>query len=761
MPENEIYSKVISSLVTALNKLALYPANHPIITTTLNEAHAVLQESFGSKKELTFSLSAQDKILVEGQPVANIATGMLGEFISEFKKLQAESITFSDGLTLEELKLFLKTMSLKSDDLKKQGGINQILIDRGIKNIKVNLFSYIKVKKGKEIIEVEGGKKLEAQVALGFKLQELLKGNLDDSSTQVVKEDLRCRFLEDSQSIVDLLKEVTIEAEQLSKILDIMGDSLIKEAKKEDTKSKVNLTKSLAKFSSQLKKLTSQFKDKEQSEKIKSIINEKIDRYSNEILVNAISAEYIQKKTWTPILKDIVKRFFSKIEDKNNRLTALKDNLLQAGFSQQDWDKFSIYIEQELIKKPEAGIIKIDKEELEHLKNENTQLKSSVEKLQNDLEKLENLKEQHKRIVSEKERVENIISHMAEGLVVVDSDGKILMMNPAAGKLLNINKEEALGESLRDTIKDEHLLTFTKDLKPDSEGNLTKEIELFSPNDSTKKVLRTSSAVVKNQDDNTVGMVTVLNDITRQKELEKLKSDFVANVSHELRTPLVVIQQSLSILTSELTDKLNDDQKKFFDNTQNNLSRLRNLINGLLDIASIEAGKFKLKLGIFDINEVVRAVVEFLDKWAKTKNISLEVKLLPSKNEILIDKDRVTQVITNLVGNAIKFTPEAGKISVVLNERMPDDTFRQESIEVSVIDNGHGIESKDLGRIFDKFEQAGAAQPASGGGTGLGLAIAKEIVQMHKGKIWVESEVGKGSRFSFLIPKIKEEAKDG
>jgi signal transduction histidine kinase len=256
-------------------------------------------------------------------------------------------------------------------------------------------------------------------------------------------------------------------------------------------------------------------------------------------------------------------------------------------------------------------------------------------------------------------------------------------------------------------------------------------------------------------------MVTVLNDITRQKELEKLKSDFVANVSHELRTPLVVIQQSLSILTSELTEKLNDDQKRFFDNTQNNLSRLRNLINGLLDIASIEAGKFKLKLGIFDINEVVRAVVEFLDKWAKTKNIILEVKLLPSKNEILMDKDRITQVITNLVGNSIKFTPEAGKISVVLNERMPDDIFRQESIEVSVIDNGPGIEAKDLERIFNKFEQAGTAQPASSGGTGLGLAIAKEIVQMHKGKIWVESEVGKGSRFSFLIPKIKEEAKDG
>jgi PAS domain S-box-containing protein len=761
MPENEIYSKVISALVTALNKLSLYPANHPIIKTTLKEAHAVLQESFSSKKELTFSLSAEDKILVEGQPVANIATGMLGEFISEFKKLQAESITFSYGLTPEELEIFLKTMSTKSDDLKKGGGINQILIDRDIRHIKVNLFSYIKVQKGKEVIEVEKGRRLKTQAELGSKIKEFLQGNLDDTSIQVIKEELHYQFLENPDGIINLLKEESINIEQLSQILDTLGESLIKEAKTRDVKFKLNLVKSLTKFTLQLKKLTSQFKEKDQSEKAKSIINEKVDKYTDTILADALSTEYLQKKNWTPTLKDIIKRFLSKTEDRDSRIAMLKDNLLPAGFSQQDWNNFSIYIEKELVKKTGAEIIKIDKEELEHLKNENTQLRSNIERLQNDLEKLESLKEQHKRIVTEKERVENIISHMAEGLVVVDSDGKILMMNPAAGRLLNLNKEEALGESLRDTLKDEHLLTFTKDLRPDSEGNLTKEIELFSPNDSTKRVLRTSSAVVKNQDDNTVGMVTVLNDITRQKELEKLKSDFVANVSHELRTPLVVIQQSLSILTSELTEKLNEDQKKFFDNTQNNLSRLRNLINSLLDIASIEAGKFKLKLGIFDINEVVRATVEFLDKWAKTKNIRLEAKLLPSKNEILMDKDRITQVITNLVGNAIKFTPETGKISVVLNERMPDDTFRQESIEVSVIDNGPGIEAKDLERIFNKFEQAGTAQPASGGGTGLGLAIAKEIVQMHKGKIWVESEVGKGSRFSFLIPKIKEEAKDG
>jgi PAS domain S-box-containing protein len=346
---------------------------------------------------------------------------------------------------------------------------------------------------------------------------------------------------------------------------------------------------------------------------------------------------------------------------------------------------------------------------------------------------------------------------MAEGLVVVDSEGKILLMNPAAEKLLDASNKETVGRSLRENIKDEHLLTVSKDLAADKEGSLTKEIELVGPNDSTKKILRTSSAVVENQDGKTVGMVTVLNDVTRQKEVERLKSDFVANISHELRTPLVVIQKSLSILEGELKEKLSDDQKKFLGNTQNNIMRLSGLINDLLDMASIEAGKLKLKPALFDINELVCSTIEFLRKWSETKNIKLETGVLPSKTELYIDKDRITQVITNLVGNAIKFTSEGGVVKVILNGRTPNEGFPQGAVEVAVIDNGIGIETKDIERIFNKFEQVALAKPVGVSGTGLGLAIAKEIIQLHNGKIWVESEIGKGSKFSFLLPRFHKE----
>ncbi|OGX15746.1 MAG: hypothetical protein A2166_03205 [Omnitrophica WOR_2 bacterium RBG_13_41_10] len=728
MADNEIYPQIINVLITALNKFFLYPANHPIVRSTLSDAYAVLSKALALKKQLTFSLSGQDKILVEGQAITSSAQTLLEEFIAEFNKLQAESITFSEGLSVEELEQFLTMMLLKSEDLKKGAGISQLLSEKGIKHIKVNLFSYVKVEKGKEVVSRQKTKIIDTADFM-LKLKEILKSNLDDGS-------------------------------QLDKNLEAVGNLLIQEAKDKDAKGKVEVAKSADKAFSQLNKFASVVQDKDKSGKLKALFTDKENRYLDAILIEAIILEYAQKKKWGPFLRDIFKRFYLKEDDTKRIIPKLKDRLLQNKITEPELNNFILEMQNSL-NEFQTKVTKTDKEELINLKDENSRLRKELEQLQNQSRDTDDLKKKNKEAINEKERVENIIHHMAEGLVVVDKDGKILLMNPAAEKLLNVNKEEAGGKLLRDNIREEHLLMLPKELKPDNEGNLTKEIELFSPDESTKRVLRTSSAVVENQDGKAVGMVTVLNDITRQKEIEKLKSSFVTNVSHELRTPLIVIQQSLAILGGELKDKLNDTQEKFFTNAKNNLNRLRNLINDLLDMASIEAGKFKLKPDVFEINELVRTLAEFLNGWARAKNITLETAPLPAKTELFIDKDRITQVITNLVGNAIKFTPEGGKISIVLKERIADDSFKNKAIEVSVIDTGMGIDKKDSERIFNKFEQASVAGPANGSGTGLGLAIAKEIVQMHGGKIWVESEVGQGSKFSFLLPLDKEGTKNG
>jgi PAS domain S-box-containing protein len=691
-----IHSKIISAIITALNKSALYPLTHPVVKESLKNAHEIIAEALQTNNELTFSISAENKVLVEGNPILSEATSLMEEFISQFKKLQAESITFSSGLTQDELDLFLRVLTQKQEDIDNQGGIVKILSGKGSTHIKVNLFSFVKVEKDKEVIEVEKGK------AVTFEDQILeAKGKITE--------------------------------EQLSAILDREIEKAKEESAKSDAKSKINIAKSLEKLPSQFKKAGLQL-DKKQLESLKKTVEDKIDVTINKILFEAAIEEFTKNKALTFVLKSIIKKLFSKLKNKDAVISRFRDN--RFNLNQEDIDKLAGLVENELNDLIESETVKISKDDYERLVEENNALKKSA-----------------KRVIVEKERIDNIIHSMAEGLVVVDSEGKIQLMNPAAEKLLSINKNEALGAPLKENIKDEHLLTFSKDLKQDADGNITKEIELFSTDESTKRVLRTSSARVENQDGSTVGMVTVLNDITRQKELEHLKSDFVSHVSHELRTPLAVIQQSLSILNNEISGNLNPDQKKFFGTAQNNLERLRNLINDLLDMASIEAGKLKLKQGLFDINEVVRNTVEFLNKWAQAKNIALEAKLLPSKQELLIDKDRIIQVITNLVGNAVKFTPENGKISVCVEDRPADESFSQGSVEISVIDTGVGMEKKDLERIFNKFEQGNSAHNTVVKGTGLGLSIAKEIVQLHKGKIWVESEPGKGSKFAFLLPK--------
>lgn len=745
----ETYNNIISGLITTLNRASLYPANHPLIKNALEETYASLQDFLNSKKELTFSLSAEGRILVDDVPVELKVKSLMEEFAAQFRKLEAESITFSQGLSMEELGLFLKTLLLKEGDLKVQGGISEIIAKNHIEHIKINLFSYIRVEKDKDIVAVERGR-VKSEEEFGSKIKEYLLGSLGEPEIREVKDRIYRRFLENPLRLIEMTQDLIENADHLIKMLDTVGQALIGEAKTQDVKSKIAQAKQITRFSTHLKKLTGKLKQKDEIESMRAVIDEHAHAYTNEILVDVVASEYAQKKTWTSSLKNYIKRLFSKKEDKEKISAALKSNLQRTGLLQQDIDNFSAQVDK-LIEEAQAKVARVDKEAL-HLKNENARLKSTIEGLQKELIEFEELKKQHKLAVIEKERVENIVHHMAEGLVVVDSSGQVLLMNPAAEKLLSINKQEAQGKPLRENIKDEHLLTFTKNLTPDKDGLINKEIELFSTDESTKRVLKTSSAVVENQQGQTVGMVTVLNDITRQKEIEQLKTDFVTNVSHELRTPLAVIQQSLSILTSEITDKLNDDQKKFLGNSQNNLERLRNLINDLLDMASIEAGKFKLRLGSFDINEIVSGTVTFLDKWAKAKEITLRAELLPERTEVQMDKDRVIQAVTNLIGNAVKFTPKGGGITVSLSKRQPGDYFEYPAIQVSVSDTGCGIEAKDLERIFNKFERVSIAQVAEVPGTGLGLTITREIVHMHKGKIWVESEAGKGSKFSILLP---------
>ncbi|MFH1339055.1 MAG: ATP-binding protein [Candidatus Omnitrophota bacterium] len=479
-------------------------------------------------------------------------------------------------------------------------------------------------------------------------------------------------------------------------------------------------------------------------------------------VIDTATAEFRERNKLPAATKNMLKKFLMQSQDTAGVISRLNSALIGSGCPPEEAEKLINKIGREISRKPAAGIGAggIKKEEAEELIKRNLELESRVGRLRKELEEkaaaYEELTRESKRVAQEKERVDNIVHHMAEGLVVVDSNGNIVMLNPVAEKLLGLGKEN-IGVPLSNTVKDEHLLTMVKNIMPAKDGTIEKDIEFLSPDESTRRVLRTSSAVVEDHNGKTVGMVTVLNDITRQREIEKMKSDFVANVSHELRTPLATIQQNISLLMEELPGGLNDAQKKFLNIAQDNIKRLRRLINDLLDSAAIEAGKFRLRLSRAEVNERINNVVTFLSRWAQTKNIDIRAQLLPGAEIIEMDKDRIEQVLTNLISNAIKFTSEGGKIFVSAVKTEPAGDSPQGAVEISVKDTGPGIAPEDLKKIFNKFERAGAVSSGVGG-TGLGLSICQEILKLHGGRIRVESRLNEGSNFSFLIPIKKEEA---
>lgn len=352
------------------------------------------------------------------------------------------------------------------------------------------------------------------------------------------------------------------------------------------------------------------------------------------------------------------------------------------------------------------------------------------------------VQQKYEKTLGEKKQTEAIVRSVAEGVVVVNDKGEVLLMNPAAERLLDVKREEKIGRSLLEGAKEGQLFSLAKET---TEGE--RNIELNSTEDETKKILRSSSAVIEDENGKTVGMVTVLSDITKQKELEQMKSDFVSSVSHELRNPIGAIQQSLAVILNGTAGPLTEHQEKFLSNAQRNLKRLSTLIDDLLDLAKLEARKMELKYALTSLEDIVNEVLETMNTWAKNKNIRFTKNLKADLPKINIDPDRIIQVLVNLVSNAIKFTPEGGQITIEAGL-----TGTGQVMEIGVADTGIGIAEEDLSKLFNKFQQVGRKKPAEMSGTGLGLAIAKEIVHLHGGEIRVESELNQGTKFIFTLP---------
>jgi two-component system phosphate regulon sensor histidine kinase PhoR len=309
--------------------------------------------------------------------------------------------------------------------------------------------------------------------------------------------------------------------------------------------------------------------------------------------------------------------------------------------------------------------------------------------------------------------------------------------------MLNIHEESLSGRPLsRSELLPELSKIIDETLNRKEKGyvSISQELSLG------ETFLRAHTAPVTNDPGDIMGSVTVLQDISYLKELDKMKSEFIAMVAHELRAPIASVEQQLNVILGQMAGEVTAKQEQLLNRAKERTRGVLNLIKDLLDLSKIEAGKMVQYKESISLQEVIRRVVELMRTEAEAKKIDLQFSASSESPLIQADRNSMEGTFTNLVSNAIKYTPEGGKVWITLSEEGG-------CVKATVSDTGMGIKKEDLPRIFDKFFRVKTAETRQIIGTGLGLSIVKSIVDAHLGSISIESEVGKGTTFTVLLPK--------
>jgi len=405
-------------------------------------------------------------------------------------------------------------------------------------------------------------------------------------------------------------------------------------------------------------------------------------------------------------------------------------------------------------------------------------------------------------VFGQKAYLESIMSSMTDSLIVVNPDATLRSINKAALDLLGYGEEELVGQPVGKIFLKEEGEKEKSTLHEYSQkiiaAGVAYNIRLTFLTKQGKSIPVYFNGALMQQDGKTIGIVGVARDmrqimavisdlenkerdlgersrnLTRMrrgmlhmmadldiakkeaqkaekelKKLDQLKRDFIATVSHELRTPLAITKEGISLILDRITGVINQEQEKILSTAGSNIDRLARIIDGLLNVAKIEAGKVELKRGLVEITGLIRQAASDFELNLKAKNLELKIDVPEKKIDVFADPDKLIQVLTNLIGNALKFT-QRGHIGISVQEK-------ENEIECAVADTGVGIAEEDLPKVFSKFEQFGRLPGPGEKGTGLGLAITKGIIELHGGRIWVESKPGLGAKFSFVLPKYTME----
>jgi len=366
-------------------------------------------------------------------------------------------------------------------------------------------------------------------------------------------------------------------------------------------------------------------------------------------------------------------------------------------------------------------------------------------------ENIKDLRESQQLLITERNRLQAIMDSAGVGIFILNMEGKILFCNPNFGEITGWSLKDIKGkkwEEVISTAANPQKITAprTYDILETTRQGKTRTGQLIFNRQDEEVVIKYIYTPYRDRENKVVGSVGVFSDMTREITLERMKSDFVSNITHELRTPLAAIKGATDLVLGGLEGPVNPGQKRFLKIIKGNTERFIKLINNLLDISKIEAGKVKMNLAKQSILPVISEVLDSLKPLVDEKKIILETKIPERTGTIKFDRDRISQVLVNLVSNAIKFTPKGGRIRVEVQEFF-------DRVDVNVSDTGIGIAPENLSRVFDRFYQVDSSTTKTALGTGLGLVICKDIINAHRGEIWVVSEIGKGSKFTFSLYK--------
>ncbi|MGD6842649.1 cell wall metabolism sensor histidine kinase WalK [Bacillus infantis] len=345
----------------------------------------------------------------------------------------------------------------------------------------------------------------------------------------------------------------------------------------------------------------------------------------------------------------------------------------------------------------------------------------------------------------ERRKLSSVLSYMTDGVIATDRRGRVILINEPAAKMLNVPRETVLSSPIVNLLGLEEDYTF-EELLAERDS-----VILDYSTETTPYVLRANFSVIQKETGFVNGLITVLHDITEQEKIDLERREFVANVSHELRTPLTTMRSYLEALAEgAMHDE--DIAPQFLNVTRTETERMIRMVNDLLQLSKLDSKDYRMKKEWVNFVDFFNRIIDRFD-FSKEQNVTFQRNLQEHAAFVEIDEDKLTQVVDNIISNALKYSPEGGQVSFDIVEQ-------EEQLLIRISDQGVGIPKDNLDKVFERFYRVDKARTRKLGGTGLGLAIAKEVVEAHDGKIWAESTEGKGTTISFTLPFVRSDEDD-